>query len=57
MTLIMDKWFNVGKIVNVHGLKGEVRVISTTDFVAQRFKPGNHLFYLCQGRIQTAQLN
>ncbi|MDF2903216.1 MAG: rimM [Bacillus sp. (in: firmicutes)] len=45
----MDKWFNVGKIVNVHGLKGEVRVISTTDFVAQRFKPGNHLFLFMPG--------
>lgn len=40
----MEKWFNVGKIVNTHGIKGEVRVISRTDFAEDRYKPGNHLF-------------
>ena len=30
--VLMEKWFNVGKIVNTHGIKGEVRVISKTDF-------------------------
>ncbi|WP_059170122.1 ribosome maturation factor RimM [Bacillus sp. FJAT-27445] len=42
----MDKWFNVGKIVNTHGIRGEVRVISRTDFADERYKPGSrlHLF-------------
>lgn len=40
----MEKWFNVGKIVNTHGIKGEVRVISRTDFPEQRYKTGNKLF-------------
>jgi 16S rRNA processing protein RimM len=40
----MEKWFNVGKIVNTQGIKGEVRVISTTDFPEERFKKGNVLF-------------
>jgi 16S rRNA processing protein RimM len=40
----MEKWFNVGKIVNTHGIKGEVRVVSTTDFPEQRYKVGNVLF-------------
>lgn len=40
----MEKWFNVGKIVNTHGIKGEVRVISRTDFPEERYKQGNHLF-------------
>lgn len=42
----MEKWFNVGKIVNTHGIKGEVRVISRTDFPEQRYQVGNtlHLF-------------
>ncbi|EIJ81522.1 16S rRNA-processing protein RimM [Bacillus methanolicus PB1] len=40
----MVKWFNVGKIVNTHGLKGEVRIISITDFADERYKPGNTLF-------------
>jgi 16S rRNA processing protein RimM len=40
----MEKWFNVGKIVNTHGLKGEVRVISRTDFPEERYKVGNTLY-------------
>ncbi|MEH7110470.1 ribosome maturation factor RimM [Bacillus sp. JJ1764] len=40
----MEKWFNVGKIVNTHGVKGEVRVVSKTDFPEERYKPGNTLF-------------
>ncbi|OLS42083.1 ribosome maturation factor RimM [Bacillus sp. MRMR6] len=42
----MVKWFNVGKIVNTHGIRGEVRVISKTDFPEERYKEGNvlHLF-------------
>lgn len=40
----MEKWFNVGKIVNTHGIKGEVRVISKTDFANERYKKGNSLF-------------
>lgn len=37
------EWFNVGRIVNTHGIKGEVRVISTTDFEEARFAPGSRL--------------
>ncbi|WP_108669720.1 ribosome maturation factor RimM [Peribacillus acanthi] len=40
----MEKWFNVGKIVNTHGIKGEIRVISKTDFADERYKPGNKIF-------------
>lgn len=40
----MEKWFNVGKIVNTQGIKGEVRVISTTDFPEKRYKKGNVVF-------------
>jgi 16S rRNA processing protein RimM len=42
--MTMTKWFNVGKIVNTHGIKGEVRVISKTDFAEERYKKGNKLF-------------
>lgn len=31
----------VGKIVNTHGIKGEVRVIAQTDYPTERFKPSN----------------
>jgi 16S rRNA processing protein RimM len=40
----MANWFNVGKIVNTHGLRGEIRVISSTDFADERYKVGNKLF-------------
>lgn len=39
-----EKWFNVGKIVNTHGVRGEVRVISKTDFADERYQPGNKLY-------------
>jgi 16S rRNA processing protein RimM len=40
----MTKWFNVGKVVNTHGVRGEVRVISTTDFADERFEVGAKLY-------------
>lgn len=40
----LEKWFNVGKIVNTHGIQGEVRVVSKTDFTEERYQLGNQLF-------------
>ncbi len=40
----MEKWFNVGKLVNTHGIKGEARIVSKTDFAEERYKPGNKLY-------------
>ncbi|MEG0256386.1 MAG: ribosome maturation factor RimM [Vagococcus sp.] len=40
----MTEFLNVGKIVNTQGIKGEVRVISKTDFSEERYKKGNVLF-------------
>ena len=37
------KWYNVGKIVNTHGVRGEVRVISRTDFPEKRYAKGSEL--------------
>ncbi|WP_026689924.1 ribosome maturation factor RimM [Alteribacter aurantiacus] len=37
-------WLNVGKIVNTHGIRGEVRVISRTDFPEERYVEGSELF-------------
>lgn len=37
------EWFNVGRIVNTHGVRGEVRILSTTDFEDERFYVGNRL--------------
>ncbi|MFA1818593.1 ribosome maturation factor RimM [Virgibacillus oceani] len=38
-----NRMFNVGKIVNTHGIRGEVKVIRITDF-EERFEPGNIVF-------------
>lgn len=38
------RFYNVGKIVNTHGIKGEVRVLPTTDFVDERFATGSRLY-------------
>jgi len=34
----------VGKVVNTHGLKGEVKVLSQTDFKADRYEPKHQLY-------------
>ncbi|MCY7784997.1 MULTISPECIES: ribosome maturation factor RimM [unclassified Bacillus (in: firmicutes)] len=50
------RWFNVGKIVNTHGIKGEVRVISKTDFAEERYKPGNKLYLFMDGRNEPVEV-
>lgn len=37
------EWFNVGRIVNTHGIRGELRILSTTDFEEERFAVGMKL--------------
>ncbi|WP_334117339.1 ribosome maturation factor RimM [Ligilactobacillus sp.] len=37
-------YYQVGKIINTHGIKGEVRVLSSSDFTDERFMPGNSLY-------------
>lgn len=36
-------WYTVGKIVNTHGIRGELKVLSQTDFPEKRFAPGSAL--------------
>ena len=40
----MDNYFEVGKILTTHGLKGEVKVNPITDFIEERFTPGTNLY-------------
>ncbi|WP_010630976.1 ribosome maturation factor RimM [Sporolactobacillus vineae] len=40
----MTEWQYVGKIVNTRGIKGEVKVISVTDFPEERFASGAVLY-------------
>lgn len=39
-----EQWFYVGKIVNTQGIKGEVRVVSITDFPEERYAIGATLY-------------
>ncbi|WP_027107528.1 ribosome maturation factor RimM [Lacticigenium naphthae] len=41
----MTQYYEVGKIVNTHGLKGEIRVISFTDSPEERYQPGSVLAF------------
>ncbi|MBT2642639.1 ribosome maturation factor RimM [Bacillus sp. ISL-41] len=52
----MEKYFNVGKIVNTHGIRGEVRVISRTDFPEERYKLGNTLLLFMPGSKEPEEL-
>ncbi|GAJ25297.1 16S rRNA processing protein RimM [Liquorilactobacillus sucicola DSM 21376 = JCM 15457] len=38
------RYYEVGQIVNTHGIKGEVKVAITTDFADERFKKGKILY-------------
>lgn len=39
----MQQLFNVGKIVNTHGIRGELKILTTTDFPEDRFAKGSEL--------------
>jgi ribosomal 30S subunit maturation factor RimM len=40
------------KLLVTHGIKGEVRVISKTDFAEERYKPGNTLYLFAEGAAE-----
>lgn len=44
----MDK-IKIGKIVGTHGLKGEVKIRSSSDFGEERFKKGNFIIVSYKG--------
>lgn len=37
------QWLSVGKLVNTHGIRGEVKIYSQTDFPEERFAPNSVL--------------
>ena len=39
----IQQWLSVGKLVNTHGIRGEVKVLPQTDFPEERFAPSNSL--------------
>ena len=38
--------YNVGVIVNTHGIRGDLKILSKTDFGEERFAIGNELFMI-----------
>ena len=54
----------VGKIVNTHGIKGELKVKTSTDFIEERFAKGAHLYIdengvkhlqgVCRGEVKNS---
>ncbi|WP_379151241.1 ribosome maturation factor RimM [Paenibacillus sp. sgz5001063] len=40
----MTEELNVGKLVNTHGIRGEIKILSSTDFPEVRFAPGKKMF-------------
>lgn len=38
------KYINIGKIVNTHGIKGECKIQSYSDFDSERYKKGNCVY-------------
>lgn len=41
-----EKLLTVGKLVNTHGIRGEVKILSQTDFPELRFAPNSQLILL-----------
>jgi 16S rRNA processing protein RimM len=52
----MSKWFNVGKLVNTHGIRGEVRIVSRTDFPEERYKKGNRLYLFMPNQSEPVEV-
>ncbi|BCG59733.1 ribosome maturation factor RimM [Paenibacillus sp. URB8-2] len=50
-----ESLLTVGKLVNTHGIRGEIKVLSRTDFAEVRFAPGSKLLIIPEdgkGRLE-----
>lgn len=56
LELLSEAYFTVGVIANVHGLRGEVKVLSRTDFEDLRFRPKSHLFVRREGQAPVQEV-
>lgn len=53
---VKDAYFTVGIVANTHALRGEVKVLSRTDFADVRFKSGSKLFLRSSGQSPIREL-
>lgn len=44
VSILSEQFYTVGKIVNTHGLKGELKILPNTDFAEERFAKGSKLY-------------
>lgn len=51
-----EKWFTVGKVVNTHGIRGELKILSQTDFGDVRFAAGSKLLMLNEASGATLEV-
>lgn len=49
-------YYEIGKIVNTHGIKGEVRVLPVTDFAEERFQVGNTVYLFKDDNAQPIEV-
>jgi len=49
----MKNWYRVGKIVNTHGIHGEIRVVPITDFPELRFVKGEKVYAFFNEKEET----
>lgn len=40
----MDKYIRIGRMINTHGIKGEIKIRSYSDFDEQRYVKGNTIY-------------
>lgn len=50
------KRYNVGKVANTHGIKGELKIIPLTDFPEERFVKGSQLTLIDQSDKESIQV-
>lgn len=53
---MQNEMFNIGKIVNTHGINGEVKVFRITDF-SERFMPGETVYIALNSTLKTLKIN
>jgi 16S rRNA processing protein RimM len=44
------EYIKIGKIINTHGIKGELKISSCSDFDAERYQKGNTVYIACNGK-------
>lgn len=54
--MMSEKWYTVGKLVNTHGIRGDVKVLPQTDFADERFAPGSELLLVNESGKESLQV-